>query len=54
MSSNLVQHQYTKHIKIDHHFVRECIVMDVVCVLHVPMSFQYADIFTKDLPSTVF
>ena len=54
MSSNPVQHQRTKHIEIDLHFVREKVALGAVRVLNVPTSSQYADIFTKGLPSSVF
>ena len=47
MSSNPVQHQRTKHIEIDLHFVRERVALGDVRVMHVPASAQYADIFTK-------
>ena len=43
-----------KHIEIDLHFVRERVALGDVRVLHVPTDLQFADIFTKGLPSTVF
>ncbi|GJT03581.1 ribonuclease H-like domain-containing protein [Tanacetum coccineum] len=54
MSANLVQHQQTKHIKIDIHFIRDMVTAGQVRVLHVPCRYQYADVFTKGLPSALF
>lgn len=54
LSSNPVQHQRTKHIEIDLHFVRERVSLGLVRVLHVPTHLQYADIFTKGLPTPLF
>ena len=54
LSTNPVQHQRTKHVEIDLHFVREKVAIGQVRVLHVPTTSQFADIFTKGLPSSVF
>jgi hypothetical protein len=54
LSTNPVQHQRTKHVEIDLHFVRERVAIGAVRVLHVPTTLQFADIFTKGLPSSVF
>ncbi|GKE38576.1 ribonuclease H-like domain-containing protein, partial [Tanacetum coccineum] len=54
ISYALQQHQQTKHIEIDIHFVRDMVARGQVCVLHVPSRYEYADIFTKGLPSALF
>ncbi|KAK4354380.1 hypothetical protein RND71_026574 [Anisodus tanguticus] len=54
LSHNPIQHQRTKHIEIDIHFVREKVALSHVIVLHVPSSYQYADIFTQGLPRQLF
>ncbi|GJR74064.1 retrovirus-related pol polyprotein from transposon TNT 1-94 [Tanacetum coccineum] len=44
----------TKLIEIDIHFVRDLVAAGQVRVLHVPSCYQFADIFTKGLPSALF
>jgi hypothetical protein len=54
LSTNHVQHQWTKHVEIDLHFVRDRVAIGDVRVIHVPTTSQFADIFTKVLPSSTF
>ncbi|KAJ0435796.1 putative RNA-directed DNA polymerase [Helianthus annuus] len=54
LAENPVQHQRTKHIELDIHFVREKVRLGTLKVLHVPADYQYADIFTKGLPKHLF
>ncbi|KAK4368107.1 hypothetical protein RND71_011899 [Anisodus tanguticus] len=54
LSGNPVQHQRTKHIEMDIHFVREKVARGHVRVCHVPSRYQIADICTKGLPSVLF
>ncbi|XP_076908128.1 uncharacterized protein LOC143564868 [Bidens hawaiensis] len=54
LSGNPVQHQRTKHIELDIHFVREHVQKGLVRILHMPSRFQIADIFTKGLPRVLF
>jgi hypothetical protein len=54
LSTNLVQHQRTKHVESDLHFIRGRVAVRDVRVLHVPTTSQSVDIFTKGLPSSMF
>ncbi|KAJ9566714.1 hypothetical protein OSB04_002680 [Centaurea solstitialis] len=54
LSHNPVQHQRTKHVEIDIHFVREKVRLGQVRVLHIPSSLQYANILTKGLPRYLY
>ena len=47
MSHNPVQHQRTKHVEMDIHFLHEQVALGHIRVLHVPPSFQCVDIFIK-------
>ncbi|XP_071708106.1 uncharacterized mitochondrial protein AtMg00810-like [Rutidosis leptorrhynchoides] len=54
LAGNPVQHQRTKHVELDIHFVREKVAKGEVRILHVPTRYQIADIFTKGLPRLLF
>jgi hypothetical protein len=54
LSTNPIQHQRTRHVEIDLHFIWEHVAIGDVCVLHVPTTSQFTDIFTKGLSTSVF
>ncbi|CAA6665294.1 unnamed protein product [Spirodela intermedia] len=41
---NLVQHDCTKHVEIDHHFIREKLEANVIFILYISTNNQLADI----------
>ena len=49
IASNLVFLKQTKHIEIDHHFVREKIQLGLISTGYVKTEEQLGDIFTKGL-----
>ncbi|XP_023737818.1 uncharacterized mitochondrial protein AtMg00810-like [Lactuca sativa] len=54
LSSNYVQHQRTKHIEMDIHFICEKVAIGQIRVRNIPSTYQYADIFIKGLPRQLF
>jgi hypothetical protein len=54
MARNPVHHRRTKHIELDIHFVREKVALGKLRVLQIPSARQFADIFTKGLPMSLF
>ena len=51
IASNSVFHEWTKHIEIDYHFIREKLVEGVIVTKFVNSNYQLADVFTKSIKS---
>ncbi|CAM8905663.1 unnamed protein product [Rhodiola kirilowii] len=54
ISKDPVQHSWTKHIDIRHHFIRELVEDKVISLFHMPTEKQLADILTKPLDAERF
>ena len=54
ISHDPVQHDRTKHIEVDRHFIKEKLEKGLICVPYVPTAQQIADILTKGLPKRQF
>ena len=49
-----IQHNMTKHIEIDRHFIKEKLEEGVVCMSYVSSEHQLVDSLTKGLNSSMF
>jgi hypothetical protein len=54
ISLNPVQHDRTKHVEVDRHFIKEKVESGIICMIYVPTRKQTADVFTKGLQRQTF
>ena len=54
LSKNSVQHARTKHIEVQHHFLRDHVAKGDFELLFIETAKQLADIFTKPLSEDRF
>jgi hypothetical protein len=50
LASNPIFHERMKHVEIDYHFARDCVIKKVLNVRFISTDDQVADRFTKALP----
>ena len=54
IAHNPIQHDRTKHIEVDRHFIKEKLESRLIYTPYVTTQGQLADVLTKGLNSTVF
>ena len=51
---NLVQHDRTKDIEVDRHFIKEKLDRGLICTPYIPSESQLANVLSKGLLSPIF
>ena len=54
IAHNPIQHDRTKNIEVNRHFIKEKLEEGVVCMSDVPSEHQLVDILTKGLNNSMF
>lgn len=54
IAHNHVQHDWTKHVEIDRHFIKEKLKSGLIFTPYIPSGDQVADVLTKELSGEYF
>ena len=54
IAHNLVQHDKTKHVEVDRHFIKEKLEVEGICIPYVPTEEQLTNVLTKGLHKGMF
>ena len=54
ISENPIQHDRTKHVEVDRHFIKEKLEKEIISITHVRSEDQLADILIKEVSTEIF
>ena len=54
IAHNSVQHDRTKHVEVDRHFVKEKLDAEIIYFPFISSEYQLADVLTKAVSTMVF